>query len=80
MRGRKIPMTNYERVQALLKSQEYIEDLNKVKKGFSMMNVKDFFKKYRLNDIIIDEAFISKYRADQIDEMAIFSNDTDLPP
>jgi len=73
-------MTNYEKVQALLGSQEYIEDLNKVKEGFSMTKVKDFFKKYRLNNIIIDEAFVSKYRADQIDEMAIFSNDTDLPP
>jgi biotin-(acetyl-CoA carboxylase) ligase len=73
-------MTNYERVQALLRSQEYIEDLNKVKKRFSMTKVKEFFKKYRLNDIIIDEAFVSKYRADQIEEMAIFSDDTDLPP
>ncbi len=73
-------MTNYEKVQALLGSQEYIEDLNKVKKEFSMTKVKDFFEKYRLNDIIIDEAFVSKYRADQIDEMAIFSEDTDPPP
>jgi hypothetical protein len=73
-------MTNYERVQALLRSQEYIEDLNKVKEGFRMAKAKDFFKKYRLNDIIIDEAFVGKYRADQIDEIAIFSDDTDPPP
>lgn len=72
-------MTNYERIQALFRNQEYIEDLNKVKKGFRMTKVKDFFKKYRLNDITIDEAFVSKYRADQINEMAIFSDDTDPP-
>ena len=79
MRERIIPMTNYERIQALLRNQEYIEDLNKVKKRRSTMIAKDFFKKYRLNDIIIDKAFVSKYRADQIEEMAIFSDGTNLP-
>jgi hypothetical protein len=78
MKEKTRPMLNYERVQALLRNQEYIEDLNKVKKWFTLSKM-NFFKKYRLNNIIIDEAFVSKYRADQIEEMEIFSDDTDLP-
>jgi hypothetical protein len=72
---KKIPMTNCDRAQALLRISEYLEDLKDIKKGYNHDKLKKFCRKYHLDSPIIDHEFVAKYTRENIQRIAIFTDD-----
>jgi hypothetical protein len=84
-RDKRIPMTNFDRVQALLRIPKYLKAIKTMKGRFIFDERKSFFKKYHLNDIIMDHEFLEKYSMKDkshpskfpkhVEQSAIFTDD-----
>jgi hypothetical protein len=73
--GKKIPISNYDRVQALLRIPEYLKDLKDIKKGFNRDKLKKFRSKYHLSGPIIDFEFVKKYTPQRLERISIFTDE-----
>ncbi len=71
-RVKRIPMTNFDRVQALLRIPKYLKAIKTMKGRFIHDEQKSFFKKYHLNDIIMDHEFLEKYSMKDKDSSSKF--------
>jgi hypothetical protein len=72
---KRILMTKYDRLQALVRIPQYLKDSQEVKDVFNLNRRKEFFKKYGLDAVIVDSNFVEKYTKEDIEETTIFPAD-----